>query len=278
MGQPRVSQTDGEGRNRSHTLRHALSILETLSACGYANGASLNQLAQATGLNKSTVLRLLTPLAERRIVAKDATSGTYRLGLQVVEWAEAVLDGTEIVRVGSPHLHELVEKTGETAFLVVYDDGDVVYLSKVESPNAIRMSSQIGTRTPAHTTSNGKAMLAFLPPQETERIIARGLRPFAPNTITSPEVLRSQLADIRRRHFALDDQENVPDARCVGAAVFNRQGRVAGGISLASPAYRMELDKLVELGPLVVETADAISRELGFVRLGDSPGHQRPRA
>ena len=278
MGRSNTPKNYEEGRNRSYTLRHALAILDALSGRGYADGASLNQLAQATGLNKSTVLRLLTPLVEHRVVAKEATSGTYRLGLQVVEWAEAVLDGTEIVRVGLPHLHQLVETTGETAFLVVYDDGDVVYMAKVESPNVIRMSSQIGTRTPAYTTSNGKAMLAFLPSEEAERLISRGLRAFTPNTVTSPDVLRSQLADVRRQHFAVDDRENVPDARCIGAAVFDRQGRVAGAISLASPAYRMELDRLVELGPLVVDAAKAISREMGFVDAAGRTEYPRPHA
>ncbi len=252
-------------RNRSYALRHALSILDTLAAQRSADGITLNQLVQSTGLNKSTVLRLLAPLLERRIVAKDTATGTYRMGLQVVEWAEAVLEETEIVRIGSSHLHRLVEDTGETAFLVVYDDGDVVYLSKVESPNVIRMSSQIGTRTPAYSTSNGKAMLAFLPPEETERVIARGLTAFTVNTITSPDVLRAELAVVRERHFAVDDEENVADARCVGAAVRDRQGRVAGAISLAGPAFRMERSRLLDLGPRVVATADAISRELGFV-------------
>jgi len=252
-------------RNQSYALRHALDIMDTLADRRYPHGASLGQLVEATGLNKSTVLRLLAPLAERRIVVRNVETGTYRLGLRVVEWAETLLRETEIAQVALPHLHRLVEQTGETAFVVVYEDGDVVYLAKVESPNLIRMSSNIGTRTAAYSTANGKAILAFLPLEEAERVMARGLLALTPRTITSPDALRDELAQVRRRGFATDDQENVPDARCIGAPVFDRRGQVAGGISLSGPAFRMDWDRVEALAPVVVETARAISRDLGYV-------------
>jgi IclR family acetate operon transcriptional repressor len=252
-------------RNQSYALRHALDIMDAVADRRYPRGVSLSQLVEASGLNKSTVLRLMAPLLERRIVVRSAEAGTYRLGLRVVEWAETVLSETEIAQVASPHLQGLVERTGETAFLVVYESGDVVYLAKVESPNLIRMSSNIGTRTAAHSTANGKAILAFLPSEEVERLTARGLRAFTPRTITSPEALRAELAKVRARGYATDDQENVADARCIGAPVFDRRGQVAGGISLSGPAFRMDWDRVAALAPLVVATAQAISRDLGYV-------------
>lgn len=252
-------------RNQSYALRHALAILDTLAERQHARGVSLNQLVASTGLNKSTVLRLIAPLTERGIVAKNPETGTYRLGLRVVEWAATLLSETETTRVAAPHLDRLVEATGETAFLVVYDDGDVVYLSKVESPNLLRMSSNIGTRTPAYSTANGKAILAFLPPSEVDRVVARGLRPFTPYTLTSPDALRAQLEDVRVKGYAVDNQENVLDARCAGAPLFDRQGQVAGAISLSGPAFRVDLARVEEMGGLVVAAAAAISRELGYV-------------
>jgi IclR family acetate operon transcriptional repressor len=250
-------------RNQSYALRHALAIIDALAVSRDGQGASLRELVQRTGLNKSTILRLMAPLLEKRIATKDPETGAYRLGWHVLEWAEAYLSGAELGRLAAPHLRSLVDSTGETAFLVVYDDGDVVYVSKIESPNKIRMSSNIGTRTPAYSTANGKAILAFLPDSEVERVIARGLRPVTPYTVTDADALRAQLAAVRRRRYAFDDRENVIDARCVGAPIFDFHGQVVGGISLAGPAYRMEVDRIDELGHLVVDAADRISAELG---------------
>jgi IclR family acetate operon transcriptional repressor len=250
-------------RNQSYALRHALAIIDALAEFRDGHGASLKDLVQRTGLNKSTILRLMTPLLEKHIATRDPEAGTYRLGWHVLEWAEAYLSGAELARLAAPHLRTLVERTGETAFLVVYEDGDVVYLSKVESPNKIRMSSNIGTRTPAYSTANGKAILAFLPDTELDRVIARGLRPLTPYTVTDADALREQLAMVRLHRYAFDDRENVVDARCVGAPVFDFRGQVVGGISLAGPAYRMEVERINELGRLVADVADAISAELG---------------
>lgn len=251
-------------RNQSYALRHALAIVDALAAAEPGRGASLKELVQATSLNKSTILRLMNPLVEKRIVIKEGDTGTYRLGLRILEWAEAYLSGAELAHIAWPHLRALVDATGETAFLVVYDDGDAVYLAKVESPNKIRLSSNIGTRTPAYTTANGKAILAFLPEAEVNRVIARGLRPLTPFTVTDSDVLKQQLDEVRARRYAFDDRENVPDARCVGAPIFDFRGQVAGGISLAGPAHRIDLDRVDALAQLVMEAADAISRELGW--------------
>lgn len=251
-------------RNQSYALRHALALLECLAQDENIRGMSLKDLVTATGLNKSTVLRLLMPLLEQRLVTKSSDTGQYHLGLKVVEWAGTYLSQAEIARIALPHLHRLVEATGETAFLVVYDDGDVVFLAKVESPNKIRMSSNIGTRTSAYSTANGKAILAFLPESEVDRIIARGLHPITPHTVISPAALKAQLQQVRERHYAFDDRENAEDARCIGAPIFDFRGQVAGGISLSGPAFRMELARTDELGQLVWTTAQAISRELGY--------------
>jgi IclR family acetate operon transcriptional repressor len=251
-------------RNQSLSVRHALQLMDHLTDASHQDGASLRDLVEATGLNKSTVLRLLAPLTETRLVQRDPATGVYRVGVRAVEWAGAYLAKIRVARIALPYLHRLVEATGETAFLVVYDEGDVIFVSKVESPNKVRMSSDIGTRTPAYSTANGKAILAFLPEAEVARVVASGLRPVTAHTITDRAAFLAQLEAIRQAGFAYDDRENAEDARCVGAPVFDFHGQVVAGISLSGPAFRIDAERVPVLGRMVLEASREISRELGY--------------
>jgi len=250
-------------RNRSGAVRRALGILEALvepSASGHP--VSLAELARTTGLNKATLLRLSEPLQEAGLVSRDGL-GHFALGVGALRLGEAYLAGVDLRGAARPILEELVADSGETAHLVVFDEPYVVYVDKVDSTSAVRMHSRIGGRMPLYCTAAGKAMLAWLPGETVDRVLALPTPPRTERTLTSAAAVRENLAVIRERGWSMDDVENEPDIRCVGAPVFDRSGAVVGACSLSGPDQRITPSRALELGPRVRAAADAIGRRLG---------------
>jgi DNA-binding IclR family transcriptional regulator len=184
--------------------------------------------------------------------------GALRLG-------EAYLAGIDLRSVARPILEELVADTGETAHLVVFDEPYVVYVDKVDSPSAVRMHSRVGGRMPLYCTAAGKAMLAWLPDDVVDRVLAEPTPARTAHTLTSAGAVRADLEVIRARGWSLDDVENEAEIRCVGAAIFDRSGAVVAACSLSGPDQRITSERAYDLGPRVRAAADAIGRCLGAV-------------
>lgn len=251
-------------RNASASVRRALSILDFFGDRTDTRDISLADLARGTGINKSTLLRLLAPLREYGLIDQDAETERYRLGVKTLYLAQACLNSLQLRTIAAPFLYELMEASRETIHMVVYDRGQVVYVDKVESPNTIRMYSRIGGRMPAYCTSVGKAFLAYLPESALDEVVARGLTARTANTLTTVEALRQDFEEIRRRGYSIDDVENEPDVRCVGALIFDSFGRPVAAISISGPTIRVTPERVPELGRLVKRTAEQISQRLGF--------------
>lgn len=257
-----------ERRNTSivQSIDRALDILEVLA--NEEGPLRLTELSRRLSLHKSTTHRLLSSLIQRKYVDQDPETGKYRLGLKVFEIGSLVFNKMELRVEARPFLEELMQKTLETVHLVILDEGQAIYIDKVESPQKIRMYSEIGKRTPLHCTSVGKALLAYLPEPELNRIL-RDLdyRRFTPNTITSAEELKEHLARVRSQGFAIDDAEHEEGIRCVAAPIFNYTGKVIATISVSGPTIRVTRERLNELIPIVMEVSQRISRRLGYNQL-----------
>jgi IclR family acetate operon transcriptional repressor len=205
-------------------------------------------------------------------VAQNGRS--FVIGASVLWLAARRLEQLELRSVGRPLLAELRDRTGETVHLGVLEAGQVVYVEKLESPGPLRMASMVGRIVPAHSTALGKAMLAYLPREQVERIVERhGLVRRTPNTITDPARLFQELAAIRARGYSIDNVENEEGIRCVGAAIFDHRGRVAGAVSVSGSVASISLERARrELGPLVRETAQRISQAMGWAGQGPRQG------
>ncbi|GAA2214539.1 IclR family transcriptional regulator [Nonomuraea monospora] len=246
-----------EERNRSASLRRALTVLDHVRA---HPGLTLTQLAEAVGLSKSTVLRLTAPLIEAGLLDRDRDSGLYRLGHGALRLGQAYLDTLDLRAVAAEESHRLMAEVGETVHLVVPDHPHVVYIDKVENEASVRMASRIGSRGPVHCTAVGKAILAWQP---AELLTGLVLEPRTRHTITDVERLRAELAQIRRRGYAVDDRENEPEVRCVAAPIFDHQDAVAAAVSVSGLTSRITAARVRELGPLVAAAAARISSKLG---------------
>ncbi len=235
----------------------------------------LAELTRLAGLSKPSVYRLMNTLEEFRLVSRGPGAGAYLPGPGLFQLADEGLERIDIRYLAGPELDELQRKTNETVHLALLEDGEVVYVDKRESTQTIRMCSAVGRRAPVHCTGLGKAMLAFLSPtRQAEILRRRGLKQFTENTLTSVKALQRELAEIRRRGYALDVEEHEPDICCVGAPVFDYSGRVVAAISVTMPAFRTNVNSLHSLGSDVLRAAQSVSWILGSVS-GDGRGDQR---
>jgi IclR family transcriptional regulator, KDG regulon repressor len=260
-GMDQGSNPPGEASGTAKALVKGLAILDLLAA--NTTGMRLTDIVRRSGVPKGTALRLLDALISAHAVTAD-DAGVYRLGGRCAMWGSAFLESVDIRRIARHALEELADMSGETCHLGLLEGLQVLYIDKIDGTQAIRMVSRIGGTNPLYCTGLGKAILPFLPEEQIEAVATGPLEARTENTITDPDVLRRELASIRRRGYSVDDVENEDGVRCVGAPIFDHQDHVVAGISVAGPAYRMTRERVKEFGPLVRNAAEGISSRLGW--------------
>jgi IclR family transcriptional regulator, KDG regulon repressor len=244
------------------SLERAFDLLEAL-----ADGGELGvtELAARTGLVPSTAHRLLTTLAKRGYVTQSADSGRYLLGYKVVELASGLEQRLERLKaVARPHLERIQRATGETVNLVVLDADRVVYVDQVEGSRSVRMFTAVGTAALAHTTGSGKAILAFGPPDVAAALYdGRELARLTPRTLVTLAALQDDFARIRRRGYAIDNEEHEEGVGCVATPLFDHTGEPCAALSVSGPTARILHADTAELGALLLGHAATISTALG---------------
>jgi DNA-binding IclR family transcriptional regulator len=259
-----VDDAGAAGRNRSASVRRALSLLVALSAED-SPAMGLAELAKTIDADKSTALRLLAPLREFGLVETD-DAGRYRVGVTALRLGQRYLERLDLRQLALPVLQELTAATGETSHLVLYRHPDVVYIEKVEADTPVRMRSRVGSVESAASTGVGRAYLAHAPEEVVDDLVKRGFKKRTPSTITSARRWRSELLATRSRGYAIDDCENEAEIRCVAAPILDHRGSPVAALSIAGPASRLTRERAEALGPTVVAAADDVSAKLGGSR------------
>jgi IclR family transcriptional regulator, acetate operon repressor len=255
----------------SQSLVRGLNLLERLAAS--PGGLALSELAEQADLAPSTTHRLLQALLSQGFVTQDGTLGVWKIDVKTFRIGNSFLEARDFVGTSRPFLRRLTAHTGETANLAVRDDGTAVFLAQSESPQIMRMITRLGSRAPLHASGVGKALLAWLPNDEVERILVeRGLDRVTENTLHTPEALRRGLAEIRRQGYACDREEHAIGLHCVAACVHDEHGIPLAAISVSGPVARIPEDRLPELGAMVRDTAAEITLRLGGRVPTASPG------
>ncbi len=258
-GRPRAF--DDKGSARIQSLERALDVLIHVSEAG---GQTLTEIAGALGIAPATTYRILSTFATRGMLEMDTVSQTWHVGPAAFRAGNAFLRHTGIIERARPHMRALMQETGETANLGVENRGEVLFLSQVETHEAIRAFFPPGTLSPMYASGIGKALLAAMDETEVERYIARTpLIRFTDKTICECDALRAELARIRAQGYAFDDEEKSPGMRCVAAPVFNAFGEVVAGISVSGPTARMNRDEIERICRLVRARAAELSHALG---------------
>jgi IclR family transcriptional regulator, KDG regulon repressor len=254
-------------RYRIQAIERAVSILNAFSSEDPELGVT--ELAERLGLHKSTVHRFMVNLDAAGLVERNPRSGRYRLGLRIFELGGLVMQQMNLWDEALPFLEGLVRDTGETGHLAVLDGGEAIYIERVEARRALRVPSAIGRGYPAHATNLGKVLLADLPPEQVEAIVAeRGLAAYTPHTITDPLELEAELERIREHGYAIDNEEYDEGLRCIGAPVRDHSGRVVAALGIGGPVTRITPERVGELAGLVMGAARGLSRRLGAHQSG----------
>ncbi|WP_110601973.1 IclR family transcriptional regulator [Salinicola lusitanus] len=259
VGRPAGGKSSG---GHSQSLVRGLNILEMLAAT--PDGLALSDVAEDVGLAPSTTHRLLQALFQQGFITQDVESGLWKIDVKTFRIGNSFLEARDFVATARPFLRQLTATSGETANLGIRDDGMVVYLAQSESKQMMRMITRLGSRAPLHASGVGKALLAWMPPQEFEQIVAgRTLEGETPNTLTNVETLRDQLVEIRRQGYAVDREEHAIGLNCVAATLHDESGLPLAAISVSGPVARIDDSRLPELAALVAETAREITVKIG---------------
>jgi IclR family acetate operon transcriptional repressor len=251
------------GKRKIQSVERALAMLELLAE---ARGPRrLGDIAKTLGLNVSTCHHLLGTLLEHGYVAQSAQGRTYFLGNKILELSGSRMRQFNLADVVMDDLRALNESTGETVHLAVLQGDELVTLAVLDSHHAVRVVSGPGGKSNAiHATATGKAILAWLPETEIDRIVARrGLTKFTDNTITDYDALMDDMRHVRRNGFAVDNEEFQPGVICTGAAIRDYTGAVIGSFSCSMPTMRADKERIKAVQKAVRETAKNISKTLG---------------
>lgn len=250
-------------RRKIQSVERALSLLELLAEA--PSGIRLNDISKSLSLNVSTCHHLLCTLVDRGYVAQSRKDRVYFLGNKVMELSGSRMRQFDLADLAIGDLRTLNDATGETVHLAVLQGDELVTIAMLDSRHAVRVVSGQGGKSEAiHATATGKAMLAWLPEGEIDRIVSRcGLNRFTDKTITDRNVLIEELRQVRRNGFSLDNEEFQPGVICIGAAIRNHAGAVVGAISCSLPTMRADEQRLLAVQKDVKTAARTISENLG---------------
>ena len=222
-------------------------------------------LVHATGFPRPTVHRIVAGLvAERMLVEHPQTHG-LSLGPRLIQLASRSWGRSDLRLAAMDELKRLRDITGETVHLAVPNGQHMVYVEKLESPSAVQMSSRIGTNVSMHSTSVGKAYLAMLGDPAREALLATLPQPFErymPNTLANADALRKQLAQVRKRGWSMDDEENEAGIQCFGAPILGDQGVAVAAISVSTLRFRQKDDPEQAYVAPLLEACRAISERI----------------
>lgn len=249
-----------DGPYQLQSLARAVAILEMLGESDVA--LSLAEISRHMQIHKSTAHRSLMVL-ERMALIERATRNRYRLGMKLYELGTRAVQQVDLRARIRPYFQRLSAQLGETVHLGVLQRDSVVYLDKAEPNRHICMSSKTGSTNPAHCTSLGKAILAYLPQEQVEDIVSRiHFVRYTPKTICSRDELMRALDRVRHRGFAVDDEEIELGVRCVGAPIFDENNVPVAALSMSGPTARIRTQNASLIAERLVRCCTEISTSL----------------
>lgn len=241
------------------TLERGLQILEAITENGEM---TVTEVGNHMDINRASAHRFITTLRDQGFVRKNQHN-KYEATFKMLELGMKQADKFEIRRIAKPYMRDLAAEFDETVNLGLLDQGLVIYLDKVESRELLRMDSGIGTSCPAYATAMGKAMLAFLPEEDRAAYMEKTrFTPITPHTVAGPIELSKDIAKIRKKGYAVDEEELALDLYCIGAPIFDFHAYPAFALSVSGPVRRLKTMKSLPLR--ILDVSSALSKHLGY--------------
>jgi IclR family transcriptional regulator, acetate operon repressor len=245
----------------TQAITRAVAILQAFGP--EPGGRTPQELSRRTGLNRSTVYRILSALERAELVVSDE-AGHYRLGPELAILGGLALRQMDLRGVALPELHSLAKRSGETVDLEVLRGGSVLIVEEIPGDYLLSTSSNIGTLYPAHCTATGKLLLAAQPPDALDALLAAGLRACGPRSITDAAALRAELRAALARGYATSYEELEAHLHAIGAPIYDHQGRIVAAVSISGAAARMPRRREIEFARMLTDACARISHALGY--------------
>lgn len=234
-----------------------------LNILAHRDSGTLSDLAREAKVAKTTALQILDTMVQIGWVER-AAMGHYRLGVGLYLLGMAASQHRSLREVATPVMQQLVAATGLTAHLAVYQDGAGMVVEKIEGPGFIKFGTHIGQRIPLHHTAMGRVLAAHLEESELDRALhERGMIRNTARTITDPAQFKALLPQVRLLGYALEDEEDEPGVRCVGAPVRDLSGQVVAALSVTAVVPDLPYERIPEIAKQVTRSAEQISRQMG---------------
>ncbi len=247
------------------SVDRAITVMEILAREGWAG---VTEIARELDIHKSTVFRLLATLERRGVVEQHAETQKYRLGFAVLRFAGAVRSSLDLVRAARGVCDRLSRRTDETVTIAVLEELDVVNIHQVNLSSSRVTVDWLGSHTPVHCTASGKVFLAHATPAMLDQLLREPLTSYTDATITDRTTLVRQLSDVHEKGYATTVQELEEGLNAVAAPIHGPDGDIVATVTVSGPSYRLEPERMAEVGATVIDAAEDISRRLGY--FGDS--------
>jgi DNA-binding IclR family transcriptional regulator len=250
-------------RGGVQSIERAFNILEEVAS--HRDGIRLGELSRKVGLHTSTTFHLVKTMLMLGYLRQMPDDKTYRIGTPLFRLAASALDELEMATLAKPILEALSADTGETSHIAVRAGDDIIVLARTAGVGPFQLADRVGGARPAHCTAIGKILLAALSEEQLDAYLAR--RPpvaLTPKTITDPELLKREIATVRKSGIAYDDGEYNAEARCVAVPVKDFTGEVCVAIGISGAVWRLSLQALEAKSRLVRDAAERMSAKFGF--------------
>ena len=248
-------------------LERALDILDCFSF--QERALSLTDVVNRTGLNKTTVKRLISNLTTRCYLQQDPQSKKYQLGMRLFELGGIVFSSFSLRQAASYPMTQLQNEAGATVLLGVKMEDQLVYVDKREGQGMIRISSEVGWRRPLNYGMLGMVLMSSLDPQDVKRILQKyPLKPYTPLSITDTDAFSLRLEQIRDQGYVLEKEEAVESVIGIAAPIRDHSRQVVAALGIALPAgLRNQTDAVDHIIDLVKNACETISSDLGYLKI-----------
>lgn len=244
------------------SLGKVVAILDCFSTIDQS--LSLTEICERLDYPRSTTHRLLVAMRDARLLDQEKARGNYRLGLRLFQYGNIVLANLELRRVAAPIVDSLQETANLTVHLAVFDGLSAIVIKSSDPEGDMNVADTLIENAPSHCTGVGKVILAFQSEDVVKRVIDSGLEKFTDRTLTDETSLKNNLKTIRKRGYAIDDNEHQPGRLCIAAPIHDENGNVFAAISISGPEWKMPKEKIDDLSKIATHHAQHIENRLGY--------------
>lgn len=248
------------------SVQHALQLFEVFRTNYDKDEFGVTELSKTLGLHKNNVFRLLATLSSCGYIEQNPVTENYRLGIGIFNLGQKFINKLGFLRLARPFMEKIVSEIGESCYIGILREDNVIYLDLVEADHPVRIVSRVGKDVPAYCTSIGKVQLAFSGEDELNKMyLGARLKKYTDYTITSLPELKKHLKEVNINEYAIDNQEFEKDVCCIAVPIKDYLGTPVAAISVAGPSYRMNQERLInDILPIAKKYAKEISKRLGY--------------